>query len=162
MESVSGGGERVVAEFGQDVAGLPDDLAGLRQGGAVAVLAVLGRVVGVVGADDRAWVLPASYTAQHSTGGPCRDRRPVHPSTGNATSSRPANRTRHARRCPRVGRGDLAASDLPSRGVEVVEGDLFPVDIQPAYDGHRDLLTLRRAHPRPPCELPTRSIVTRV
>src|SRR5262249_3006821 len=96
MESVSGGGERVVGEFGQDGAGLPDDLAGLRQGGAVAVLAVLGRVVGVVGADDRAWVLPTSYTAQHSTGGPCRDRRPVHPSTGNATSSRPANRTRYA------------------------------------------------------------------
>jgi hypothetical protein len=31
---VSGGGERVAAELGQDVAGLPDDLAGLRQGGA--------------------------------------------------------------------------------------------------------------------------------
>jgi hypothetical protein len=28
--SSSGGGEGVVAEFGQDVAGLPDDLAGLR------------------------------------------------------------------------------------------------------------------------------------
>ena len=28
----SGGGERVVAEFGQDVAGLADELAGLRQG----------------------------------------------------------------------------------------------------------------------------------
>ena len=26
---------------------------------------------------------------------------------------------------------------------QVVEGDLLPVDIQPAYDGHRDLLTLR-------------------
>src|SRR5207247_6349002 len=35
----SGGGERVVAELGQDVAGLPDDLAGLRQGGALGVLA---------------------------------------------------------------------------------------------------------------------------
>ena len=47
-----------------------------------------------------------------------------------------------------VGRGDLAALHLPGRGVEVVEGDLFPVDIQPAYDGHRDLLKLRRgAHP---------------
>src|SRR5436190_21664029 len=46
----SGGGERVVAELGQDVAGLPDDLAGFRQGGALAVLAVLnGRVVAVVG-----------------------------------------------------------------------------------------------------------------
>ena len=37
-----GGGERVVAELGQDVAGLPEDLAGLGQGGALAVLAVLG------------------------------------------------------------------------------------------------------------------------
>src|SRR5437764_12297604 len=47
---VSGGGERVVAEFGQDVAGLPDDLAGLGKGGALSVLAVLdGGVVGVVG-----------------------------------------------------------------------------------------------------------------
>ena len=58
---VSGGGERVVAEFGQDVAGLPDDLAGLRERGALTVLAVLDSgVIGVVGADDRAWVLPAS------------------------------------------------------------------------------------------------------
>src|SRR6266487_2136995 len=37
----SGGGERVVAELGQDVAGLPEELAGLGQGGALAVLAVL-------------------------------------------------------------------------------------------------------------------------
>ena len=46
----SGGSERVVAEPGQDVAGLAEDLAGLGQGGALAVLAVLDlRVVGVVG-----------------------------------------------------------------------------------------------------------------
>jgi len=62
-----------------------------------------------------------------------------------------------------VGRGDLTALHLPGHGVEVVEGDLLPVDIQPAYDGHRDLLKLRRdARTRPPCELPTRSILTRV
>jgi hypothetical protein len=61
-----------------------------------------------------------------------------------------------------VRRADLAALHLPGHGVEIVEGDLFPVDIQPAYDGHRDLLTLRRAHARAPRELPTRSIVTRV
>ena len=48
-----------------------------------------------------------------------------------------------------VGRGDLAAPHLPGHGVEVVEGDLLPVDIQPAYDGHRDLLTLPRAPRRP-------------
>jgi hypothetical protein len=61
-----------------------------------------------------------------------------------------------------VGRADLPALDLPGLGVEVVEGDLLPVDIQPAYDGHRDLLKLRSAHARAPCELPTRSILTRV
>jgi hypothetical protein len=43
-----------------------------------------------------------------------------------------------------AGRGDLAAPHLPGHGVEIVEGQLLPVDIQPAYDGHRDLLTLRR------------------
>jgi hypothetical protein len=48
-----------------------------------------------------------------------------------------------------VGRGDLAAFDLPGHGVEIVEGQLLPVDIQPAYDGHRDLLTLPRAPKRP-------------
>jgi len=61
-----------------------------------------------------------------------------------------------------VGRGDLAALYLPGHGVEVVEGDLLPVDIQPAYDGHRDLLKLRRAQARAPRELPTRSILTRI
>jgi hypothetical protein len=45
-----------------------------------------------------------------------------------------------------VGRGDLAAPDLPGHSVQVVEGDLLPVDIQPAYDWHRDLLKLRGAH----------------
>jgi hypothetical protein len=46
-----------------------------------------------------------------------------------------------------VRRADLPALHLPGHGVEVVEGDLFPVDIQPAYDRHRDLLTLRgRTH----------------
>jgi hypothetical protein len=58
-----------------------------------------------------------------------------------------------------VGGADLAAARLPGHGVEVVEGDLLPMDIQPAYDGHRDLLKLRSAHARPLCELPTRSIL---
>jgi hypothetical protein len=48
-----------------------------------------------------------------------------------------------------VGRGDLAAPHLPGHGVQIVESDLLPVDIQPAYDGHRDLLTLPRAPRRP-------------
>ena len=56
---------------------------------------------------------------------------------------------------------ELAALHLPGFGVQVVEGDLLPVDIQPAYDGHRDLPTLRGARTPPP-ELPTRSILTRV
>src|SRR2546429_6095492 len=46
---VSGGGQRVVAELGQDVAGLPEDLAGLGHRGALAAAAVLdGGVVAVV------------------------------------------------------------------------------------------------------------------
>jgi len=48
-----------------------------------------------------------------------------------------------------VGRGDLAAPHLPGQGVEIVEGQLLPVDIQPAYDGHWDLLKLPRAPKRP-------------
>jgi hypothetical protein len=60
-----------------------------------------------------------------------------------------------------VGRGDLTALYLPSHGVEIVERQLLPVNIQPAYDGHRDLLTLRRGA-RAPCEMPTRSSLTRV
>ena len=61
-----------------------------------------------------------------------------------------------------VGRGDLAALDLPGHGVQVVEGDLLPVDIQPAYDGHRDLLTLPRAPKRPHAKLVDQPIVTRL
>jgi hypothetical protein len=60
-----------------------------------------------------------------------------------------------------VSRGDLPALHLPGHGVEVVEGDLSPVDIQPAYDGHRDLLMLRGAY-TPHANLPTRPIVTRI
>ena len=48
-----------------------------------------------------------------------------------------------------VGRGDLAALHLPGRGVEVVERDLLPMDVEPAYDGHRDLLKLRRGRKAP-------------
>jgi hypothetical protein len=44
-----------------------------------------------------------------------------------------------------VSRRDLAAPHLSGHGVEVVEGQLLPVDIQPAYDRHRDLLKLPRA-----------------
>ena len=44
-----------------------------------------------------------------------------------------------------IGRGDLAPLHLPGHGVEIVERELPPVDIQPAYDGHRDLLKLQRA-----------------
>jgi hypothetical protein len=40
VAGVSGGGERVVAELGQDVMGLAEDLAGLGQAGALAVLTI--------------------------------------------------------------------------------------------------------------------------
>ena len=63
-EGVSGGGERVVAELGQDVAGLPEDLAGLGQRGALAVAAVLD--LGVVARG------PGPRTGR----GSCRPRRP--------------------------------------------------------------------------------------
>ena len=90
-------------------------------------------------------------------------RQPVHPSSANAASSQQANRVSHARRCARSGGSDLAALNLSGHGVEVVEGDLFPVDVEPAYDGHRDLLKLPEGRPQaPPREMPTRSIVTRV
>jgi len=61
-----------------------------------------------------------------------------------------------------VGRGDLPAPHLPGDRVQVVEGDLLPVDIQPAYDRHRDLLTLPRAPRRPYAKLVTQPIVTRL
>jgi hypothetical protein len=51
-----------------------------------------------------------------------------------------------------AGRADLATAHLPGHGAGVVESDLLPVDIQPAYDGHRDLLKLRSAHARAPCD----------
>jgi hypothetical protein len=60
-----------------------------------------------------------------------------------------------------VSRRDLAAHYLPGHRAGIVERQLLPVDIQPAYDRHRDLLTLRRGA-RAPCEMPTRSSVTRV
>jgi hypothetical protein len=62
---------------------------------------------------------------------------------------------------PAVRRGDLAALHLPRRGIQVVERELLPVDIEPAYDGHRDLLKLQRGHQHP-ARMPTRSIVTRL
>jgi len=43
-----------------------------------------------------------------------------------------------------VGRGDPAPLHLTRHGVQVIERQLLPVDIQPAYDGHRDLLKLHR------------------
>ena len=48
-QGVLGGDERVGAELGQDVAGLPEDLADLGEGDALAALAVLDRgVVAVI------------------------------------------------------------------------------------------------------------------
>ncbi len=39
-----------------------------------------------------------------------------------------------------VGRAELAAAGLAGVGIEDVVGDLPPVDVEAAYDGHRDLL----------------------
>src|SRR5215467_9171334 len=61
-----------------------------------------------------------------------------------------------------VSRRDLATPHLPGHGVEIVEGDLLPVNIQPAYDGHRDLLTLPRAPQAPHTRMAYESIVTRL
>jgi hypothetical protein len=52
-----------------------------------------------------------------------------------------------------VGRGDLPALRLPGHGIEVVKSQLLPVDIQPAYDGHRNLLKLPGGATRPVREL---------
>ena len=46
-----------------------------------------------------------------------------------------------------VKRGQVAPADrvhLTRHGVQVIERQLFPVDVEPAYDGHRDLLKLHR------------------
>ena len=61
-----------------------------------------------------------------------------------------------------AGRGDLPPLDLPGYRVQVVEGDLLPVNIQPAYDRHRDLLTLPRAPQAPHTRMAYESIVTRL
>src|SRR5262249_61688679 len=61
-----------------------------------------------------------------------------------------------------VRRGDLPALDLPGHRVQVVEGDLLPVNIQPAYGRHRGLLTLRRAPQAPRTRTAYASIVTRL
>ena len=106
-------------------------------------------------------------------GGPCRDRRPGGPlrSEDQTVMSSPVNRTASreeenqshrernvvtasepcqpgAQMLP-AGRRDLATPHLPGHSVEIVERQLLPVDIQPAYDGRRDLLKLRRGRTRP-------------
>jgi hypothetical protein len=50
------------------------------------------------------------------------------------------------------------ALGLLGLGLLTLSKDAEPVkvDIQPAYDGHRDLLKLRKARARALCELPTR------
>jgi hypothetical protein len=48
-----------------------------------------------------------------------------------------------------VGRGDLAALHLPGHRVQIVESQLLPVDVEPAHDGHRDLLKLQRGMSTP-------------
>jgi hypothetical protein len=71
------------------------------------------------------------------------NRHPVQPSTANVTSP-PASEPRQPRPQLRPARRiDPAPPHLPGHGVQVIEGDLSTVDVQPSYDGHyRDLLTL--------------------
>jgi hypothetical protein len=45
------------------------------------------------------------------------------------------------------GGAELPTAGLAGGGVEDVEGDLAAVDVQPSYDGHRDLLWLPRYEP---------------
>jgi hypothetical protein len=49
-----------------------------------------------------------------------------------------------------VGGGALTTLQLASIGVDIVEGDLLPMDVQSSYDGHRDLLKLPRDAQTPP------------
>ncbi|WP_448628807.1 hypothetical protein [Geodermatophilus sp. URMC 64] len=44
-----------------------------------------------------------------------------------------------------VGRSDSSVPGLAAALVEVVKGDLPPVDVEPAYDPHRDLLKLHHS-----------------
>src|SRR6516225_6531719 len=96
MAGVSGGGERVVAELGQDVMGLAEDLAGLGQAGALAVLAVLhlgvvavvrrrGAGVGLAGLVDR--------PAQHRRSLPGQPPGRALAAEERTVMSSPANRT---------------------------------------------------------------------
>ena len=84
---------------------------------------------------------PASSSATY--------RQPVHPSSANATSFAAGEPRQPGPQMHPVGRGDLAALHLPGRGVQIVERELLPVDVEPAYDGHRDLLKLQRGVPAP-------------
>jgi hypothetical protein len=89
-------GERVVAQLGQDVHGLPDDPAGLGQAGPVRVVAVLDlAVVAVAGGAATRRCFAASNSSQRSTSGPCRDSRPGLrlPSEECTVTSSPTNRT---------------------------------------------------------------------
>jgi hypothetical protein len=46
------------------------------------------------------------------------------------------------RQIPPVRRRDLPPAQLAGSGVDVIEGELLSVDVQSAYDRHRDLLKL--------------------
>jgi hypothetical protein len=48
-----------------------------------------------------------------------------------------------------LSRGNLAALHLPRRGVQIAGRELLPVDVEPGYDGYRDLLKLQRGTSTP-------------
>ena len=64
-------------------------------------------------------------------------RHPVHASNANARIGDAFEPFQPGPQMPPVGRRDLTAHHLPGRQVDIVEGDLLPVDIHPAYDRHQ-------------------------
>ena len=71
---------------------------------------------------------------------------PGTPLHGERDVPRPANRTSQARRCTRSAGAIWPRSTSPLTVPGIVEGQLLPVDIQPAYDGIRTSSTSEGAH----------------
>jgi hypothetical protein len=102
---------------------------------------------GPAGRDDRRRVgrrRAAAGLGRRGRGGRAAAVRDTGGADAGATSFRPANRVSQARRCARPAGTTWPPPHLPRHGVQAVERELLPVDIQPAYDRHRDLLKLQR------------------
>ena len=68
------------------------------------------------------------------------NRQPVVASNARVGLCWPANRASQTSQPRQGGRAELPAAGLAAASVQVVVGDLPPVDVEAAYDGHRDLL----------------------